>query len=240
MRSDRPCPNNGSEAGPRGRGCSVAHVIILEDNLLLQSRMMNILNEAEFCETASCAATVADCTKLLQTQHADVLLADLHLPDGSGCECIKLFNRINPEGVSIVISALSDGESIVQALEFGAIGYLHKDDTSFQIIDAIKMAMNGQSPMSPSIAYALISRIQDSNVPVTPPKAVNTSSTTLTKRELEVLNMIAKGLSYSETARYLDISAQTVPVHIRNIYKKLQATNRAEAVFEARAIGLIE
>ena len=240
MRREEPSPTNRLEGGSSGRRYSVAHVVILEDNLLLQARMVSILNEAEFCETTSCAATVADCTKLLQTQHADVLLADLHLPDGSGRECIKLFNQINPDGVSIVISALSDGESIVQALEFGAIGYLHKDDTSFQIIDAIKMALNGQSPMSPSIAYALISRIQDASVPAAPQQVVVRSSTTLTKRELEVLNMIAKGLSYSETAKYLDISAQTVPVHIRNIYKKLQATNRAEAVFEARAIGLIE
>ena len=218
----------------------MVHILVLEDNLLLQRRMVEIVSDADFCTRASWAATVADCKKQILENSVDVLLVDLHLPDGSGSACIKLFNKINPNGVSIVISALSDGNSIIEALENGAIGYLHKDDHSLQIIDAIKMALSGQSPMSPSIAYKVIARIQALNTSVTQRNETDNSPSVLTKRELEVLNMIAKGLSYSETASYLEISAQTVPVHIRNIYKKLQATNRAEAVFEARSAGIIE
>lgn len=216
----------------------MAHIIVLEDNLALQRRMVEIISEADFCTRISYATTVADCKKKLLESNIDILLVDLNLPDGSGSSCIKLFSKINPNSISIVISALSDGNSIIEAIENGAIGYLHKDDNSLQTIDAIKMALNGHSPMSPSIAYKVISRIQD--LSTLKKKAVGNSPSILTKRELEVLNMIAKGLSYSETASYLEISAQTVPVHIRNIYKKLQATNRAEAVFEARSAGLIE
>ncbi|PXW65586.1 LuxR family two component transcriptional regulator [Loktanella sp. PT4BL] len=217
----------------------MTHIFVLEDNFLLQRRLIEIVSEFEICTRISYSSSILECKKQLLEGDVDVLLADLKLPDGSGRECIKLFSKINPNSISIVMSALSDGNSIIGALEDGAIGYLHKDDNSLQITDAIKMALNGQSPMSPSIAYTVISRIQTLGS-FQMKKTNNISSHgILTPRELEVLNMIAKGLSYSETATSLDISEKTVPVHIRNIYKKLQATNRSEAVFEARAAGII-
>lgn len=218
----------------------MTHICVLEDNILLQMRLVEIVTEFDFCTRVSYYSTVAACKKELLKGDVDVLLADLKLPDGSGRECIKLFSKINPNSISIVMSALSDGNSIIGALEDGAIGYLHKDDNSLQISDAVKIALVGHSPMSPSIAYKVISRIQNlSNSQVKVTKNIS-SKGILTLRELDVINMIAKGLSYSETAMALDISEKTVPVHIRNIYKKLQATNRSEAVFEARAAGIIE
>jgi DNA-binding NarL/FixJ family response regulator len=218
----------------------LVNILVLEDNPLLRSRMVDILIQWSVCTSVKSAATVADCTAILNDSDTDVFLVDLHLPDGSGHECITLFKKNNPTGIPIVISALSDGPSIIKALELGAVGYLHKDDTSFQIVDAVKMALNGQSPMSPSIAYVLVSRIQNSSFVARSQKPADSYQSVLTAREIEVLDMIAKGLSYAETAKSLKMSEQTVPVHIRNIYKKLQATNRSEAVFEARAIGLIE
>jgi DNA-binding NarL/FixJ family response regulator len=220
----------------------MTHVVVLEDNDILLHRLEDILKKSEICSDVRTATTIARCEKLLRESHVDILLADLHLPDGSGIDIIRLFKQINPNGLAIVISALSDGISVMKALEFGAMGYLHKDDTSIQIIDAIKMALNGQSPMSSSIAYSLICRIQDAGFasPPTSPKPSSNPNTILTNRETEILDLIAKGLSYAETAVVLNISAQTVPVHIRNIYKKLHANNRSEAVYEARAIGIIE
>ena len=218
----------------------MVNILVLEDNPLLRSRMVDVLIQSSLCTSVKSAATVADCVAILNEFDTHVFLVDLHLPDGSGHDCITLFKKNNPNGISIVISALSDGPSIIKALELGAVGYLHKDDTSFQIVDAVKMALNGQSPMSPSIAYVLVSRIQGSGINALPQKPAANYQSALTTREIEVLDMIAKGLSYAETAKALKMSEQTVPVHIRNIYKQLQATNRSEAVFEARAIGIIE
>lgn len=218
----------------------MTHIFVLEDNVLLQRRLVEIVSGFAFCTRISYASTLLECKKQLLEGDVDILLADLKLPDGSGRECIKLFSKINPNSISIVMSAISDGNSIIGALEDGAIGYLHKDDNHLQITDALKMALNGQSPMSPSIAHTVISRIQNQGRFRLQKKNDISSKGILTPRELEVLNMIAKGLSYSETATSLDISDKTVPVHIRNIYKKLQATNRSEAVFEARAAGIIE
>jgi DNA-binding NarL/FixJ family response regulator len=218
----------------------LVNVLVLEDNSLLRSRMVDILTQSPLCTSVKSAATVADCAAILNASDTHVFLVDLHLPDGSGHDCIALFKRNNPNGIAIVISALSDGPSIINALELGAVGYLHKDDTSFQIVDAVKMALDGQSPMSPSIAHVLVSRIQDSKFVARSQNKMDNSQSVLTAREIEVLDLIAKGLSYAETAKSLKMAEQTVPVHIRNIYKKLQATNRSEAVFEARAIGIIE
>ena len=218
----------------------MVNILVLEDNPLLRNRMVDILIQSSLCTSVKSAATVADCVAILNEFDTNVFLVDLHLPDGSGHDCITLFKKNNPNGIAIVISALSDGPSIIKALELGAVGYLHKDDASFQIVDAIKMALNGQSPMSPSIAYVLVSRIQGSGSVTSSQNPSNNYRSALTAREIEVLDMIAKGLSYAETAKSLKISEQTVPVHIRNIYKKLHASNKSEAVFEARAIGLIE
>lgn len=221
-------------------GFVLVNILVLEDNPLLRSRMVDILIQSSLCSSVKSAATVADCVAILNELDTQVFLVDLHLPDGSGHDCISLYKKNNPDGISIVISALSDGPSIIKALELGAVGYLHKDDSSFQIVDAVKMALDGQSPMSPSIAYVLVSRIQGTGFSARSQKSTDKDQSVLTTREIEVLDMIAKGLSYAETAKSLKMSEQTVPVHIRNIYKKLHATNRSEAVFEARAIGIIE
>lgn len=216
----------------------LAHVLILEDNELLLTRLADILRGSDIFTAVSTASTIASCQTLLSEAQTDIFLADLHLPDGSGIDSIRLFKQINPSGIAIAISALSDGLSVMSALENGAVGYLHKDDPSLQILDSIKLARMGHSPMSSSIAYALVCRLQSTSPQPKPEQSK--LHTLLTERETEVLGMIAKGLSYAETASVLNISNQTVPVHIRNIYKKLHANNRSEAVYEARAIGIIE
>lgn len=218
----------------------MVRVLVVEDNTLMRERLVNILMSwAEITQVQS-AATNADCARMLSGDLAEILLVDLDLPDGSGHKSIKLFNELNPDGLSIVISALSDGQSIITALELGAIGYLHKDDSSLQIIESIRLARSGQSPVSPSIAHILVSRIRNPLTDDSDNLAEAKTKGVLTDREIEVLSLIAKGLSYDETSQVLGISKTTVPVHIRNIYRKLQAANRSEAVYEARLIGLIK
>ena len=216
----------------------MVNVLVLEHNTQMRERLVRILKSWDDIAELEAVSTNRDCAEMLRKTFFDVLLVDLDLPDGSGHESIRLYSELNPGGLSIVISALSDGQSIIQALEYGAIGYLHKDDSSLQIIESIRLALLGQSPVSPSIAHVIISNIRNSpedkaKSPVDKKKGV------LTDREIEVLSLIAKGLSYGETAKVLGMSKNTLPVHIRNIYRKLHAANRSEAVYEARSIGII-
>ena len=136
---------------------------------------------------------------------------------------------------------MSDGASISKAIASGAIGYMHKDDTSQGVISMLEEAVKGMSPMSPSVAKVLFEMIRQ-NAEEETPCAVETpkSANDLTPRQIEVLLTISKGFSYNEVAKMLGLSINTVPAHVRNIYKKLHANNKLEVVYGARRLGLIE
>lgn len=214
-------------------------VLVLEDSPQMLERFVRILKSSDEIEEVEAVSTNHDCAEILKKRNFDVLLVDLDLPDGSGHDSIRVYTDLKPSGLPIVISALSDGQSIIRALELGAVGYLHKDDSSLQIVEAISLAIAGHSPVSPSIAHVIISKFRTSSVEDAE-NGKKRKEGILTAREIEVLNLIAKGLSYGETASVLGISKNTVPVHIRNIYRKLHATNRSEAVYEARSIGIVD
>ena len=133
------------------------------------------------------------------------------------------------------MSGISEPERIIRAIKSGAVGYLHKSDTSLQLIASIEKALAGQSPISAEIAVVLFTSLQHGETT----GALEASSEILTSRETEVINLVARGLSYAEIAKTLSISKNTLPVHIRNIYRKLQTNNRTEAVFEARNLGIL-
>jgi len=212
-------------------------ILVLEDNDTLSVRISNILSKWDFVSRVLVCRTIADCKAALMESTFDVLLADINLPDGNGISIINEYRNRQPAGISIVISSMSDSDTIVSAISSGAIGYLYKDDSSFQIVEAIKMALRGESPISPPIAFTLCNRMAMTGNPPLPVQG-SSARDILTERETEVLSAIAKGLTYAETAGILNMSKNTVPVHIRNIYRKLQARNRSEAVYEARAMGI--
>ena len=218
------------------------NIAILEDNLFLQDYLAGlILNSQISCKVFQ-FSTNGEIRKHLEEsgRSIDLLLADLDLPDGSGIQSIKLYKSLYPDGISVVISSATSTEIIIDAISNGAVGYLHKEDKTFEIINAIELALNGSSPMSPQIAFKLCSRIQRKDINLdNNSKSHPGQYAILTPRETEVLNLISRGLTYHEAAVALKISPNTLPVHIRNIYKKLQASNRSEAVYEARNMGII-
>jgi DNA-binding NarL/FixJ family response regulator len=220
---------------------AMIRIAVLEDNPILRDRILEILKGWNYAEAVHSAASNTEFLEVLSQYHIDLLLADLGLPDGSGVKSIREFQKINPAGVSIVISARSDSESVFAAIQNGAIGYLHKDDPSFEVIGSIKLALQGESPISPAIAERIIKAVQtQSYTPNGPIDPENSANEILTPREVEVLFVISKGLSYVEAAAALDISSKTLPVHVRKIYKKLHANNRAEAIYEARMLGILK
>jgi DNA-binding NarL/FixJ family response regulator len=134
----------------------------------------------------------------------------------------------------MVISVLADDRSVIEAIEAGAAGYLLKDADSIELVEAIEELRSGRSPISSSIARVIVRRLN--GPPSAPPPPL---ASVLTARETDILWGIAKGFTYAELAQQLGISKQTVPVHVKNIYRKLEANNRSEAVFEASRLGLI-
>ena len=229
------------------------NIAVLEDDLYLQQRFVRIFKDWDYVQQVFTCSDNAEFLACLDSHHIDILLADLDLPDGRGNQSIKAFSTTAATAITIVISSSMDSAVILQAIADGAVGYIHKGDESSEIITVIKTALAGDSPISPSIANKIVTTLQNNENDI-PHSAISLNRTgrqpedhgdanqkaeILSPRELEVLNLISRGLSYSEVASTLSISQTTVPVHIRNIYRKLQSKNRSEAVFEARNLGLL-
>ncbi len=160
----------------------------------------------------------------------DVLLLDINLPKITGIECIRSFKELKPAARVVMLTVEIRRESVLEAFVNGADGYLLKDASPEQIGDGIREACDDGVPMSPSIArlvVGMLKRIESEKLKRLPNSdAVNQ----LTSREREVLTILADGLKYAEIASRMEVSLDTVKSHVRSIYKKLGARNRAEAV----------
>lgn len=206
-------------------------ILLLEDDDPLRERFAGIIESWSGGELVAACATLGEALTVLRKQAVDLLMTDLNLPDGHGIEAIRLLRECHPDADAMVISVLADDETVLEAIEAGAVGYLLKDADSIELVESIEELRAGGSPISSSIARILVRRM---NAP-----APSSSGPALTPRELEILRGIAKGFTYTELAEWLGISRQTVPVHIKNIYRKLAASNRSEAVYEASRRGLL-
>lgn len=162
----------------------------------------------------------------------DIALIDLGLPDGSGVELIEFIQRRTSDTLCIVASIYHDDGHIFPALRAGAQGYLLKDQPVAAIVAALTGIAGGQPPLSPAIARRMLSFFQPGPVPTTP-------EPTLTERETDVLRMIAKGMTQAETGRLLGISQHTVAGYVKELYRKLNVSSRAEAALLARDMGLV-
>ncbi|WP_133491439.1 response regulator transcription factor [Alcanivorax sp. 24] len=206
-------------------------IVLLEDDAPLRERFVAILHAWDGGELVAVCATLEQALTALDQHPVDLLMTDLNLPDGHGIDAIRRLRQRHPDADAMVISVLADDETVLAAIEAGAVGYLLKDADSIELVEAIEELRAGRSPISSSIARILVRRM---NKP-----ADDATGPGLTPREMDILRGIAKGFTYTELAEWLGISRQTVPVHIKNIYRKLAANNRSEAVYEASKRGLL-
>ena len=210
-------------------------ILLVEDDPPTLWRLQDALAKAGFDVAA--AATLAEARASLAGRVPQVLLTDLQLPDGHGVDLIRETRQRFPDTEIMVISILGDEESVISAITVGATGYLLKDAFPTDIASTVRDLVAGHSPISASIARFIVRRTQ-ANAEPPPGPALNT--TRLTPREIDILWGIAKGFSYAEIASHLGMSRQTVPGHIKSIYRKLEVHTRGEAVFEALQQGLIK
>jgi DNA-binding NarL/FixJ family response regulator len=210
-------------------------ILLVEDDPPTCLRLNDALTNAGFTVTA--AMTLGEARASLAQAAPRVLLTDLQLPDGHGVELIRETRQRSPETEIMVVSILGDEESVISAITVGATGYILKDAFPADIAATVRELIAGHSPISASIARFIVRRTQASAEPP-PGPPLNTAK--LTPREIDILWGIAKGFSYAEIASHLGMSRQTVPGHIKSIYRKLEVHTRGEAVFEALQQGLIK
>jgi len=213
-------------------------VLVVEDDPPTRRHLARAIEAHPELELVRAAGTVAEGRSALAAQQPDVLLTDIGLPDGTGVELIRAVREVAPKAISMAVTALGDEKTVITAIEAGAAGYLLKDGSHDEIGDAVMELVAGGSPISPSIARHVLRRLHRGDAPTEDPDAGD--APTLTKREHEVLSLIAKGFSFPEIAELLEISAHTVTTHVRHIYEKLEVNSRGSAVYEAVNLGLIQ
>jgi Response regulator containing a CheY-like receiver domain and an HTH DNA-binding domain len=169
----------------------------------------------------------------------DLALVDISLPDGNGLSLIPLILQASPQAAVVVTSILDDQEHILRALQTGASGYLLKDLPEDQFIHKLQGILRGDPPLSPKVARKVLQYFNGagSAVPVAVEPVLPMEG--LSSREVEVLVLIGKGLSRREVSELLHVSDNTIATHVRNVYRKLNISSRAEAALEACRMGLI-
>lgn len=181
-----------------------------------------------------CATTVAGAREwLAHAAPPDIALIDLGLPDGSGIELIELLNRRSPQTLCIVATIYDDDAHLFPALRAGARGYILKDQGRDEAARLLQGIAAGQPPLSPGIARKILASFQ---IPAPKPDPERPA---LTPREIEVLRLISKGMTLTETAKLLQLSRHTVDGYVKEIYRKLNVSSRAEAALSAQQLGLV-
>jgi len=236
-RGGRAGAGTGRDGGENGQAAP-CRTLLVEDDEPLRLRFAAILSGWRGGRLVASCGTLDEAMAVLQREPVDLLITDLRLPDGHGIQAIRRLRATNPQAEAMVVSALADNEVVIAAIEAGATGYLLKDVGCADLIEAIEDLRAGHSPISSSIARIIVRRLGERGRPAQA-AAPCRETAALTPRETDILWGIAKGLTYAEVAGQLGLSRHTVPVHIKNIYRKLQVGNRSEAVFEASRLGLI-
>lgn len=210
-------------------------VAIVEDDPAAVDRLLGVITTAADVAITGVARNMKAGLDLVVAGDFDVLLCDLGLPDGSGVAVIKACAVTWPEADIIVITVFADQVKVLESVKAGARGYLLKDERIEDCVNAIREIRRGGSPISPIIARQLLQQLQ----PTASPVAV-AGEETLSPREAEVLNLLARGFSYAEIAALLSLSPQTIGTYVKRIYRKLEVNSRSEAVFEASNRGIMD
>ena len=215
----------------------MTNILLLEDlpeiRAWLSSLVMQVFPDAQIAE----AARVHDALGLVSAIKFDLALVDLGLPDGSGVDVVSALREHQPETQSVVVTIHDDDEHLFPALQAGAFGYILKEQPRELIIEQLQRISQGEPPLSPSIARRVMAYFTAKSKPQ-PASAVAMPMVSLTERETEVLLRVAKGYTLPEIGQQLTLSRHTIADYVKQIYRKLNVSSRAEAALEAQRMGL--
>jgi DNA-binding NarL/FixJ family response regulator len=202
-------------------------IIIFEDNPSFRISLYHLLNGSE---GFYCAGTFENCQNLLKhirETKPDVILMDIAMPGMDGIEAVRIIRAHCPDQKILMQTIFQDNEKIFDAIVAGAHGYILKSTSPVRILDAIRETHEGGTVISPSIASKVLKMISN------PPPAPTKKLFDLTEREIEILRLLVKGLSYKMIGAACLISIDTVRSHIKNIYQKLHVNSKGEAIATA-------
>lgn len=207
--------------------------LVLEDMPESQEMLSEVARTAFPGVHVRCVADVASALKLVAQFQFDLALIDLGLPDGDGTTVVQALSAGGAQRMIVVATLFDDDDHLFPALRAGAQGYLLKDQPTEQLVHHLRGFGEGHPPLSPSVARRLLSHFRDV------PAAGVQDVMLLTPREREVLVQLAHDIGIAKIGLALGISRHTVGDHVKNIYRKLNITSRAQAALEALSMGLL-
>jgi DNA-binding NarL/FixJ family response regulator len=214
----------------------MTNILLLEDlpeiRIWLKQLVLQVFPNSLISE----AARVHDARELITAVKFDMALIDLGLPDGSGVDVVAALRESQPEAQSVVVTIHDDDDHLFPALQAGAFGYLLKEQAREAISEQLKRMVQGEPPLSPSIARKVIAYFAAQARPQQSQHSM--PHVQLTDRENEVLLRVAKGFTLPEIGVQLNLSRHTIADYVKQIYRKLNVSSRAEAALEAQRLGL--
>jgi NarL family two-component system response regulator LiaR len=207
-------------------------ILIADDHAIVREGMNHLIEGRPDLEIVAEAADGAEAVLMAQRRQPDVILMDLVMPRLDGIAAIKAIKRDNPAARILVLTSFAEDDKVFAAVKAGALGYLLKDSSPLELIQAIHDVHGGNASLPPTIARKLIRELNQ-------PPALPPSEEPLTEREVEILKLVAQGLSNQEIAERLTISPRTVGAHVGHILDKLHLANRTQAALYALRQGLV-
>lgn len=208
-------------------------VLIADDHPIVRDGLRTLINTESGMDLVGEAANGAEAVEKARVLKPDVILMDLVMPVKDGIQAITEIKQAEPKVSILVLTSFSEEDKVFPAIRAGAMGYLLKDTTPQQLLQAIYAVHNGEASLHPSIALQLIREINQ-------PSDLPPAEDPLSERELEVLRLVAQGLTNQEIAERLVRSEWTIRTHVRNILSKLHLANRTQAALYALREGLAD
>ena len=206
-------------------------VAIVEDQREIRAGMAQLISATPGYRCTGAYASMEEALEKLPKNLPDLLLSDIGLPGMDGIKGVRMLKERYPGLTILMLTVYDDNERIFDALCAGASGYLLKKTPWVKLVESLKEAMEGGSPMSPEVARRVINLFRE----IKPPKEAEYE---LTPHEVRLLRMLVEGHSYKTAASELHVSVNTIKFHLRHIYDKLQVHTKSEAVAKALRHGL--
>jgi DNA-binding NarL/FixJ family response regulator len=240
-------------AGEESRG-GPARVLIVDDQPLYRLALEQLIARQPDLEVAAEAQDGQQAIECCHTSRPDVVLMDIGIPPGmsgmDGLEATRTIKQVLPRTVVLILTTREDVSRLGQALKAGASGYILKTASSEQILDSLRKALEGATPLDHALATGLLLRLLNNEHHGTlggpaPPRTTGAAqaeaplAALLTPRELEVLGLVARGYTNREIARSLSVSKSTVKKHVQRLMWKLEVSTRTQAAVKANDLGLL-